>query len=92
MRQAQLDLVIQPLELPPFRKDTFTKCVEPGWSVLGMSKLKVLDECKNGLTAAEAARKYQIPMQNVVKWKSQVRKKKIQKLKNQIPLARTMKH
>ena len=30
-------------------------------------KLKVVDDCRNGLTAAEAARKYQILIQNIVK-------------------------
>ena len=48
-------------------------------------KLKVVEDCKNGLTSAEAARKYQIPMQNVVKWKSQIKKVKDPEIEKSIP-------
>lgn len=50
-------------------------------------KLKVVDDCRNGLTAAEAARKYQIPMQNIVKWKSQIKKIKDLEIEKSIPVS-----
>lgn len=37
-------------------------------------KQMVLGECASGATAAELARKYQIPMQNIIKWKKQTKK------------------
>lgn len=48
-------------------------------------KLKVVEECRAGLTAAEAARKYQIPMQNVVNWKLQIKKIKDPEVEKTIP-------
>ena len=33
-----------------------------------------MSECLSGSTTAEVARKYQIPMQNVVKWRMQIKK------------------
>ena len=37
-------------------------------------KKSVVAECLSGATAAEVARKFQIPMQNVVKWRQQIKK------------------
>lgn len=37
-------------------------------------KQSVVAECKAGATTAEVARKYQIPIQNVVKWRLQIKK------------------
>ena len=39
-------------------------------------KQEVVAECLSGATAAEVARKHQIPMQNVVKWRRQIKKVK----------------
>jgi transposase-like protein len=42
-------------------------------------------ECLAGATSAEVARKYQIPMQNVVKWRLQIKKLKEPELEKSIP-------
>ena len=48
-------------------------------------KQTVVNECKKGMTTAEVARKYQIPMQNIVKWKSQIKKVKDPEVEKSVP-------
>jgi transposase len=48
-------------------------------------KQTVVEELRSGITAAEVARKYQIPMQNVFKWKSQIKKVKNPEVIKSIP-------
>ena len=48
-------------------------------------KQSVVAECLAGATSAEVARKYQIPMQNIVKWRMQIKKIKDPAIEKQIP-------
>jgi transposase-like protein len=48
-------------------------------------KQTVVNECRDGVTAAEVARKYQIPMQNIVKWKSQIKKIRDPEVEKSVP-------
>ncbi len=48
-------------------------------------KKSVVAECLAGATSAEVARKYQIPMQNTVKWRMQTKKVKDPEIEKTIP-------
>ena len=48
-------------------------------------KQSVVAECLAGATSAEVARKHQIPMQNIVKWRMQIKKIKDPVIEKQIP-------
>lgn len=48
-------------------------------------KQSVVAECMAGATSAEVARKHQIPMQNIVKWRMQIKKIKDPAVEKSIP-------
>lgn len=48
-------------------------------------KQSIVAECLAGATSAEVARKHQIPMQNIVKWRMQIKKIKDPVIEKQIP-------
>ena len=48
-------------------------------------KQELVAECLAGATSAEVARKYQIPMQNIVKWRQQIKKVKDPQIEKTVP-------
>jgi transposase-like protein len=48
-------------------------------------KQNIVAECKAGASSAEVSRKYQIPMQNIVKWRMQIKKLKDPVVEKTIP-------
>ncbi len=48
-------------------------------------KQELVAECSAGATVAEVARKYQIPMQNLAKWRHQIKKVKDPNVEKTVP-------